>query len=153
MISDGLSQFCLRSRGHHSSRRTPYNFKAISVFGHLYNSAEADIWSFYAYLTNNYSPAGGKGINGIARLETATTNPYHFNYRVTQESGLYNLICYSGPQGGYMAATGVSNAASAKMMIPVGRGNIQSIETHFSNTNKYHVEGDYIEIWGVRADG
>lgn len=130
---------------------TPYRFKAVSVFGHIYNPSKTGLWCLSAYLDNN--DTNPNSISGVALLGVSgTTYPYHFNYRVAQENGIYNLMCFSGQQGNFTAATGVSNAASS-MMIPVTRGNIKSIEFYIYSAKEYYSEGDYIEIWGVRADG
>ena len=131
---------------------TPYNFKAVSVFGHIFNTSAQGLWCFSAYLYSNY--AESDSISGVATLPAGNaTYPHHFNYRVTQQAGVYDLICYSGGQGDKTTATGVSNAASGKMMMPITKGTIKAVSFHIYSAKQYYSEGDYIEIWGVRADG
>lgn len=131
---------------------TPYNLKCVSVFGHIFNPSKVGLWCFSAYLNSNYIESNSMA--GVATLAVSgATTPYHFNYRVTQENGIYNLLCFSGGQGDKTAVTGVSNAASGMMMKPSTSGNIKAISAHIWSAKEYYSEGDYIEIWGVRADG
>ena len=134
---------------------TPYNFKAVSVFGHIYNTTASGLWCFNAYLSESDMKNQMNGISGVATLAKLSnaTYPYHFNYRVTPDNGVYTLTCFSGQQGNFTSVTGASNAAPNIMMKPITSGNIKGISFHIYSAKEYYSEGDYIEIWGVRADG
>lgn len=129
---------------------TPYNFKYLFVGGHIYNPTETDgLWCFTA--TMGGSKDANKEVRAVASLpKNVKSNPYHFAYKLTRECGVYSLICFSGPQGNFTAATGVSNAATAMIMKPVTDGNITKVSVNIYSAKQYYSEGDYIEIWGVR---
>lgn len=128
---------------------TPYNFKCIFASGHIYNpSTTAGLWCCDVHI-------GGGAYNTVSAVATLpkshTTNPYHFGYKITNEFGVYNLICFSGSQGAASTASGVANASPISMMKPVTDGNITKVTLRVYSAKQYYSEGDYIEIWGVRA--
>lgn len=130
---------------------TPYNFKGVMVCGHIYNTATSGLWCVNAFIggKHNYTE---NSVGGVATLpKVDATYPYHFAYKITQEAGVYNLLCFSGSQGDKTTVTGVSNARTSALLHPVTDGNITCIKAGIYAAKQYYGEGDYIEIWGVRA--
>ena len=129
---------------------TPYNFKAVTAFGHIYNTEKSGLWCFNAWVSKLI--ASETNIAGVATLPIKTAQyPYHFAYKLTQEYGVYNLLCFSGGQGDKTTVTGVSNARTGAMLKPISKGNITRIALGIYSAKGYYGEGDYIEIWAVRV--
>jgi hypothetical protein len=129
---------------------TPYNFKGITAFGHIYNAEKAGLWCFCAYLGGNTS--ANSGIAAVTTLDKVpATYPYHMAYKLTQDFGAYNLLGLHGGQGGFTSVTSVTNARTAALLRPVSDGNITQLNLGIYSAKEYYGEGDYIEIWGVRA--
>lgn len=127
---------------------TPYNFKCLIVFGHITNTTGSGLWCFSAWPSGDNS----NRIDAVATLPQGSVNyHHHFAYKLTQEYGVYNLLSFSGSQGGGTTVGGVSNADTNSMLKPVSIGNIIKLDAHIYAAKEYHTEGDYIEIWGVRA--
>ena len=133
---------------------TPYNFKCVAAFGHLYNTVKAGLWCFNAYLSEYDFQNQMRSINGVIKYDTQGSGyPYHMAYKVEQSYGVYDLTGWYGNQGNFTARTGAFNASPDSLMRPITDGNIKGISFHIYSAKEYYSEGDYIEIWGVRADG
>lgn len=133
---------------------TPYDFKCVAVIGHLYNTVTAGIWCLNAYLSDFDFQNRRAGIYGVVKFDTQSNGyPYHMAYKIEQSYGVYELTGWYGNQGNFTARTGIANASPDSLMRPVSDGNIRGIAFHIYSAKEYYSEGDYIEIWGVRADG
>lgn len=133
---------------------TTYNFKCVAVLGHLYNTVKSGLWCLSVYLTDYDFQKQQRELSGVIKFDTQSNNyPYHMAYKVEQGYGVYDLSGWYGSQGNFTARTGASNAAPGSLMRPVTYGNIRGIGFYIYSAKEYYSEGDYIEIWGVRADG
>jgi hypothetical protein len=72
---------------------TPYDFKCLTVFGHITNTTGSGLWCFSAWPSSDNS----NRIDAVATLPQGSVNyHHHFAYKLTQEYGVYNLLSFSG---------------------------------------------------------